>query len=402
MPGEMFGAPVGVSRAEADIRANKLADLALAKGSVEIQAAQAKLDANNRMLQMMSQSSTTPSNQSYDLTDSMNLLATMALKSGMPEQARQYAEAGATLRRTTSQVDANQFNQRMKHLSLLSSLMGSVHDQQSWQQANAMFKMQTGQDTPYAQMPYDPQTVEDIKNSTMTAKDKALTAAAQSRARASDAATLERQTRVPLIKAQTAQTIARTAALNKAGATQNVPKAGDVKMIKDLIINEYGAGVMPEEASTLAQPVAERMLQIFKDSNISKSEAGQRAFQEAKSGGHFGGLRPRPKMKGTMDNPLDIPVNSAGKADPTKMRPNMFYKGVGKYSGKTYLWNGKSFQEPERATAAVENGDVTESEEASDDASETADREAETGGQYSSSDYTNSDDYNPDDYQGAQ
>lgn len=396
---DMFGAPVGISRAESDIRANKLAELALDKGAVEIETARTKLDANKRMLELMNQQSTTPSSQGYDLSDSMNALAGMALKSGLPEEAREYVNAGANLRRTTSEIDNALFNQKMKHLQLLSNLMAGVHDQQTWAQANAMFKMQTGKDTPFAQQPYDPQTVQNLQRGFATAKDQALTDAAKARQRASVAATDERNARIPLIKAQTDEVRARTAKLKKAGATSAVPKAGDVKMVKDLIINEYGAGVMPEQASMLAQPVAERMLEILKDSNISRSQAAYRAFQEAKGTGHFGGLRQRMQQKGSRANPMDIPTTKDGKADPGKLRANMYYKGVGKYSGQVLLWNGKTFQQPE---AEPDTGDVTEQEETADEASEDADREAETGGQYEPSDYTNPDDYNSEDYQGAE
>lgn len=382
---EMFGAPIGISRAEADLREQRLADLALDKGAVDLEVAKTKLEQNKRMLSLMTQSQGTPSSGQYDLADNMNALAEMALKSGLPEEARQYAETGANLRRTTSQIDNALFTQKMKHLTLLSNLMGGVTDERSWNRANALFKMETGKDTPFAGQPYSPELVASLQRSFMTAKDQATAEAAKARQRASEASVREHEARLPLIRAQTEEVRARTAKLKKAGASQIVPKAGDVKIIKDLIINEYGAGVMPEEASTLAQPVAERMLEILKDSSITKSQAAYRAFQEAKSGGHFGGLRPRMRMKGTKENPLDIPATD-GKADASKLRPNMYYKGVGKYAGKMLLWNGRTFQEVEEVSQDVD--EVVEEEEEVPEEAEDA--------------YLNPDNYNPDDFVGAE
>jgi hypothetical protein len=405
MAGNMFGAPIGVSQAEADMRANKLAEMSLAKGAVEVQIAKANLDANKRMLEMMSQAASSPSTKNMDLADSMTSLAEMAMKAGLPAQAREFAETGSTLRRTTAEIDDKKFKQKMVHLNLLSGLMAGVKDQSSWDRANAAFKMQTGQDTPYAKVPYSPQVVQQIQSGLMTAKDRAAVDASKARQRASEAAAKEREVRIPLIKAQTEEVRARTVKLKKAGATGVIPKAADVKIIKDLIINEYGAGVMPEEASMLAQPVAERMVEILKDSNISRSQASQRAFQEAKANGHFGGLRPRILMKGTLNNPLDIPVTREGKADPTKLRTNLYYKGVGKFAGQTFLWNGKGFQKPvpvsedeDGVTSEEENEDETSEDEAVED----EEREDETGGRYKPTDYLNPDDYNPEDYEEAQ
>lgn len=395
----MFGAPEGVSQAESDLRANKLAEMSLAKGAVELEIARVKLDENKKMLEMMAQATESPSARNLNLADSMTNLATMAMKSGLPDQAREFAETGATLRRTTSEIEDKNFKQKMAHLGLLSSLMSGVRDEQSWRQANAMFKMQTGQDTPYAKMPYNPRFVEQLQQGTATAKDRALTEAAKARQKSSEASARENEARLPLIRAQVEETRARTEKLRKAGALQVIPKSTDVKVIKDLIVNEYGAGVMSEEATMLAQPVAERMLEILKDSNISRSQASQRAFQEAKSNGHFGGLRPRTKMKGRIDNPLDIPTKD-GKADPSKLRTNLYYKGIGKFAGETFLWNGSGFQKPEAAPSEEE--DEVVSEEASEDDELTAQRKAETGGKYDPDDYDDPNDYDPGDYKEAE
>jgi len=271
------------------------------------------------------------------MASQMDRLAQLALSSGLPEKAKEYASTASTLRHNASTISANNLNATIKHLNMLGSLMEGVHDERSWRQANAMYALQTGKPTPYAKQPYNPQLVDQLKMGVMTAKDRALTAAAKAREKSSAEEVEERTLRKDLIKAQTELTKSRTTALKKAGATPLPAKAAEIRAITDLIIKDYGAGVLPEDARVLARPVAEQMVRIMKDTSLPASQAAQRAYQEAKSNGAFGGLRPRPKMTGSADRPLDIPEDSS------KLRPNMYYKGKGKHTGKTFLWTGAAF-----------------------------------------------------------
>jgi hypothetical protein len=344
---EMFGAPVGVSKALSDIRAQELHDLSLATGRVELEKSKIELSSQKQMLEMMKATEARSNPQgrmdkTYDLAGSMDVLANLALRSGLPDKAREYAVAGSTLRRTTDEIEKNRLEATIKHLNLIGSLMENVTDERSWQQANAMYQLQTGKPTPYAKMPYNPQTVEQLRMGVMSAKDRALTAAAKAREKSASAVTEEREARIPLIKAQTELTNQRTAALKKAGAVAKIPKASEVRAVTDLIIRDYGAAMLPEDARVLARPVAERMVNIMKESNLTQSEAAEQAYQEAKADGAFGGIRPRPQMSGTLQKPLEIPQKN-GKPDAAKLRANMYYQGVGKFSGRTFLWTGGAF-----------------------------------------------------------
>lgn len=366
MPNQMFGAPTGESQAYADIRANKLAEMTLAQGSVALEQAKLNLSSQKQMIEMMNQPGPQAQaqggkppptvSQSFDLSSQMERLSQMALASGMPEKAREYAVAGSTLKNQASAIAKNDLDAQLKHFTLIGSLMAGVHDEASWQRANKIYQMQVGSPTPYAKLPYDPRVVEEIQMGATSAKDRALTSAAQARQQASEAAVAEREARVPLIRAQTKLAEERTTTLKKAGAVTLIPKAGDIKAITDLIVKDYGAGVLPEDARVMARPVAESMVHMIKAEGLAPSVAANRAYQEAKAAGVFGGLRPRLQQSGTPEKPLDIPE------DVSKLRPNMFYRGKGKYSKKVLLWTGDHFLPVGNGPGEVSLADENESE----------------------------------------
>lgn len=383
---DMFGAPVGASQAAADINARKLAELTLDKGAVELEQAKLTLNSQRQMMEMMQGMNVSgaqgaqggppqpPQNplglqnepKTDQLANSMEQLAKIAMASGLPEKAREYANTGSTLRMNASTIAKNNFDSTMKELNLIGSLMEGVRDEASWRQANAMYQMQMGKPTPFAKSPYNPQVVEQLRAGVASAKDRALTIAAKARADNAEANKREHNTRQDLIRAQTKLAEARTDKLKKVGAVGVIPKAADIAAIKDLIIKDYGAAILPEDARVLARPVAERMVRMMNDDSITPSQAATRAYQEAKAAGAFGGLRPRPAMGGSADNPLEIPK------DASKLRRNMFYKGQGQYKEKTFLWTGQAFVpigsgEGEIQTTDEEEDEIVEESENPDD-----------------------------------
>jgi hypothetical protein len=355
----MFGAPVGAQIAKEERRAAELHELSLDKGEVELEKAKMELNSQKMMLEMMSQPKNPEgdSDKNFSMAEKMDTLAEIALASGLPEKAKDYATAGSTLRKNTDEIDKRRLESRLKGLELLSSLVDRVIDERSWRKAMATFKEATGQEPPFAGQPYDPSTVQQIKMSVLDAKDKASIEASKARVSASEAMEAERRARLPLIKAQTDLAKAREKKLEKAGDTKKIPKAEDIRAISDLIVRDYRA-TMPEDARALARPVAERMIQLMEENQISKSQAAMRAFQEAKAGGHFGGLRVSKAQPGTRDNPMDMPE------DFSKLKPNRFYKGKGKYKGKPILWTGSAFQDVEEFNPSqTEEEDIMDEED---------------------------------------
>lgn len=332
---DLYGAPSGISAAEADMRANQLAKLTLAGGEIKLQAATIELAQKTKMMEMMSQQK---SSMGADLPSQMDTLAQMAMQSGMPEKAANYARVGSELRNTSSTLEKNSMEGAIKKLNVMGSLLTDVHDDVSWKRANAIYTMETGEQSPYAKMPYNPRIVDQLKMGVSTAKDRAMTAAAQARVKSSEASAAESRSRIPLIKAQTEQAEARTRKLDKEGTIGKQAKAEDIRAITDLATVDYGATLYPEDMRVIARPIAERMLQLMQSQNLTKSQAASRAYQESKESGDWGGITPRKQRSGTVQEPMDIPAEKGA------LKQNKFYRGKGKYEGQTLLWTGKNFQ----------------------------------------------------------
>lgn len=363
---DLFGAPVGIETAEAGQRAQQVHDLSMQKGEVELVQAKIALSTQERMLQLMSGagdgSGGTSPFKTDDLAGNMDALAQMAMASGNPDKAKDYATAGSTLRKNQVDLTDKKLSSDIKEMTIMSSLLDGVGDEAAWQRANAMYQIQTGKASPWARMPYQEGLVDKLKMGIQTAKDRALTAAAQAREKATIAEQKEREARIPLIRAQTQLAAERTTALKKAGAVSKVPKAGDLRAVTDLIAKDYGGSILPEDMRVLARPVAERMTDLMRTQKLSQSEAAARAYNEAKEEGAFGGVRPRSKLPGTVNRPMELPD------DPKKLRPNMYYsKG-----GKTFLFTGQAFM-----PVGSGPGEVQEEEEFNEDTAPAVDESEE-------------------------
>lgn len=338
---DLYGAPTGILAAEQDKRAQQMHNLSMQKGELELQQARMEMARQKQMLELMKQQggdkqSTT--SRVKDLASDMDMMASIALQSGMPEKAKDFAIAGSTLRKNQREMISSKLNADIKEMDMMSSLLQNVNDDSTWAQANAMFSMQTGRQSPWAQLPYNPELVSKLQAGIQSNKDRALQSAAKAREAASRAQVSESKVRVDLIKAQTNLANARADKLRKTGTTE--PKADDLRSITDLIHRDFSGAILPEEARVLARPVAERMLDLMGRMNLSKSEAAERAYQEAKAEGTFGGFRPTRQLSGSQTRPLDMPKDKA------KLKPNMYYKGTGAYEGMVLLWTGTGFVQP--------------------------------------------------------
>lgn len=326
---------------------NALAELAIAQGNEELIKTKAANAAQTKLLAALSQAETsapqgnlaTPNTDA--LADQMDGLAQIYMKSGLPEKAREYATAGVTLRKNTAEIADKQVDVEIKRANAAASIFANVKDQQTWEQANNVFELQMGIPSKYKSLPYDPNLVNQIQQGIQSIKDRALTDAAEARKKASLANAAEDATRIDLLRAQIENTQARTDALRKNGAGTTVdPKAGDVKIITDMMNSEFGASLIPEEARVRSRPIAERMLQIVKEQNVTKTQAAQIAYEEAKQAGDLAGLRQRPPRAGSQDKPLEIPRLKTGEVDRSKMVDNRWYTVRGE---PMLLMNGKLY-----------------------------------------------------------
>lgn len=366
---ELWGFQAGQSMRRQEDMQQALAQMSLRKGEAELMQADVALesstlalDSQKKMIELMKTRDAAQANrdtqapvgggvmESEDIPDSLDQLAKMAMESGLPQQASEYASKASTIRSNASEIRKRELDSRITELNLASNLLSTVGDEASWRRANAMFSMQTGKASPFADMEYSPELVAMIQDSVVSQKDRALASAADARAAASTASAKASEALVPLRKAQERLANDRAANLRKAGAIGKQPKAEDLRAVSDLINAEYLGAVTPEDARILARPVAERMMQIQNETGIPRSQAARRAFNEAQARGDFGGLRGRTRMKGDASNPLEMPSTQES------LRPNMYYQGKGKYEGKTLLWTGTGFRLANPAEVAQEAG----------------------------------------------
>lgn len=71
-------------------------------------------------------------------------------------------------------------------------------------------------------------------------------------------------------------------------------------------------------------------------------------------------------MSGSAAKPLDLP------GDKAKLKPNMYYKGIGAYQGKTMLWTGAAF-----VPVGTGPGEIQPQDEEVDEGDENDDEDAE-------------------------
>jgi len=364
---ELWGFQAGQSLRRQEDMQQSLADMSLRRGEAELMQADVALESSSlalesqkKMIELMRNRSAQQQNaqdsappgagamETQDIPDSLDDLAKMAMESGLPQQAAEYASKASAIRANASVIKERELDAQTQKLTLISNLLSTVGDEASWRRANMLYTMQTGQESAFADLPYSPELIAQLQDSVVSQKDQALTNAARAREQASSAAAGASEALVPLRRAQKELAETRAEALRKEGAVGKQPKAEDLRAVSDLINAEYLGAVTSEDARILARPVAERMMQLQAQLGISRSQAARRAFNEAQARGDFGGLRARTRMKGDATNPLDLP--SAQDA----LRPNMFYKGKGKYEGKVLLWTGTGFRIVEDPEAAAE------------------------------------------------
>ena len=300
---DLFGAPLGDLAFREDARQQQLAQLSLAEGSIKLQSAQLALNQQKRMLAAISSGDV---QNAPDMPSQMDRLAQVALSTGNPEQAREYAATASTLRKHQAEIADAQISQQIKGLNFLGSLYQDVNDDATKRLADAYYQKVTGKPSPVAGMPYNPLVIEKLKTGVQSAKDRALTQAAQARVEATKQTEQEAKARIPLIKAQTREAQIRADKLSKEGASDKAPSENDLKVITDLMATDYGTS-SKEQARALARPIAERMLQLRKQGNLSQSEAAQRAYEEAKGKGDLAGIRPGSTTRaGIVDDIDDI------------------------------------------------------------------------------------------------
>jgi hypothetical protein len=292
---------------------------------VALKSANLQLSQQERMLQLLQGATTasskgTPAQQSATNAEStagtMDMLANFAVQSGMPEQAKEYAQTASTIRKNQSAVEMNEAKLAQQHAQLTSSLLEGVHDQQSFDNALLIYQLETGQKSHYAGTRYTPELKAQIQNTAQTILQSAQTKMDVARGKEADARAAESTARIPLIKAQEAEAEARTKYLDKHGSANSLPTAGDLKAVTDLISSQFNLDDSQAQANArvIARPIAEDAKRMMQDNPaLTQSAAVQRAYQSAQNRGDLAGLQPKNVSPGSSaDKPLKMPDNLKG------------------------------------------------------------------------------------------
>jgi hypothetical protein len=294
-------------------------------------------------------------NQGADMATRLDQAANMAMSSGLVKQASDLSVRAALYRDRMMQLAKNQMDmQRMqvdqgrKTINIMGQLMNGVNDQASWERANYMLATMTGQKSPYADMPYSPDLVQDLQQQGMRTKDIATLALHQRNQDTLDAARQNamdfRNARLQILLREQALREGRLDAVKKAGGRAiGAPAKGEVDAAT-LMLSKQFPNLPPDEVLQQAYTVASRARAIRdKNRGVDADTSMHQAITELNIQNPPGVLD---KMyawwKGTgadtpvgtvPSRPLDLPADK-------KLTPQTWYNtphGVAK-------WNGQQFE----------------------------------------------------------
>jgi hypothetical protein len=330
---ELWGWASGEQQASHDQQSQMLTNLQLSEGAqklaagdIAIKQADIQLQSQQKILSLLQGAQATRSStgspgqqasaQSESLASNMDMLANFALESGMPEQAKEYANSASTIRKNQASVEENQAKLQQQHATITGSLMENVHDQQSFDNALMIYQLETGQKSPFAGQRYTPQLADQIRNRASTILQQSTIKLNDAKTKEAEAQTQDAKARQPLIDAQKREADARTEFLQKHGGAANLPSAGDLKAVTDLIGSSYDVDTTQDAANArvLARPIAESAKQMMQENpSLTQSAAVRRAYQEALTRGDLAGLTPKKSMPGSdPEKPRTMPKNQKG------------------------------------------------------------------------------------------
>lgn len=329
---ELWGWASGVQQAGQSQQQKMLTNLQLSEGAQKLEAggiaikeAEMHLQQQQRMLSLLQGASTASSQgttaqqvdaRTESMASNMDMLANFALESGMPEQAKDYANTASTIRKNAASVQENQSKLQIQHATMTANLMENVHDQQSFDNALMIYQLETGQKSAFAGQRYTPQLADQIRNRATTILQHSQIKLNEAKEKEASAQADDARAREPLIKAQEREADARTEYLQKHGGAATLPTSSDLKSVTDLISSNFDVDTTQDQANArvLARPIAERAKEMMQENSaLTQSAAARRAYQEAITRGDLVGLTPKKSMPGSdPEKPLKIPKNQKG------------------------------------------------------------------------------------------
>lgn len=326
-----------------------------------------------------------PADQAQQIENSFWDLAGLSAQAGLMGQAGKLAGTASLISMRRVQQETSRRTGALRQLQTIaadadvrSRTIGTATNQEEWDQQQQAYEMQTGKRSPFRDVQFSPEAVDQVNQSAMTAKqraDEAEKAALRanlknyrnSRLSQFDTENEIRQRRLDLA-AQREERLARAGG----GKAITPPSDRELKAAKVLVKKEFPGIENQDEA---AYSIASDARAIMR-ANPALDSAGAlaRAYQNARDSGDFTTTSSR--IPFTQDktkfgngkssaSPKQIPLAS-GKIDTGKLTPKTWYLSP---SGVPGMWNGKAFvladpaahSDPE--AAGVEPGDDDDEED---------------------------------------
>jgi hypothetical protein len=313
------------------------------------------------------------------MADNLDRLARASAGAGLTSKAQELAKTAALLRSREEAAAASRSTARLNAIKLTreradltGQLLTGVNDQASWQRANVLWEIYTGESSPFAKQPYSPELVERVRQAALTAKEKAdlddkyATAKATREYRGRRLGQLDTQNEIRRARLKLLQE--REERLKKGGTGRSVasPNKTEISQAETLIKRDF-AGLKGAELEEAAFNVAAEA-QALKKANpaLSSSMALQQAYNTAREAGDFqetgGAFRPGTKYIGT-GKTAETAITTVPAA-PERI-VGRYYLGAG---GAVARWTGKGW-EPTTVTrgaaaaASVDDSDLLDEQE---------------------------------------
>ena len=291
------------------------------------------------------------------IADQLDIIAKNAAGAGLITKAQELAKSSALIRSreaVQAKAEGDQNLNRLKMVreraELQSQLLGGVTDEESWQNANALYEFQTGQKSPYAEVPYSPELVERLNAAAMTARERAELAEREQVRKNTEAYRKSRlrqiDTQNDLRKRQQELAKEREKRLAKAGAGKGVaaPAKNELDQAARLVKKDY-SGLAAADLNDAAFTIASEARALRKaNPALDANTALQQAFNNAVQAGDF-----QVVQKGIAGYGRKEVFSGRGKtpAAPAPIPPKKEDLKSGRFyvnpQGQVAKWTGKGF-----------------------------------------------------------
>lgn len=374
---DMFGSPIGTRARDADRRsdiatglnaAQTLGELAMQPDTARLRKTQAdaaelvlrqEQEMSRLMRLSMGQQEGGEAQAPTSIADQLDTLARNAAGAGLVSKAQSLAKDAALIRSRENAASASRTTQQLNQLKaikertdLTAQLLGGATDEESWKRANALYQFQTGQISPFADSPYNPQLVERLNEAALTAKER-LDAAEKGLTRRSldsfrRGRLSQHDTALALRKRAKEIAAEREARLARTGTGKAIvaPTKGEVDQASRLIKKDIGDGMDAADLNDAAFTVAAQARALRKaNPALDAAAALQQALAQAQQAGDF------QKDTGIFGTGINTKVKFAGRgktaaapaAIPKEQKAlvkDRFYVNA---SGQVAKWTGKGF-----------------------------------------------------------